>query len=257
MRARRRCARKNGIANPVTPSGTLKVGDLQVLVTSNVMAGGNPVQELGQLPVKLGEHPVLLRDVATVEDSADLTSGYALVNGRRSVYMLITKRADASTVTVVSEMKAALPRMRESVPDDVDITFEFDQSPIVTEAMWGVGTEGLIGALLTGLMVLLFLRDWRSVIVVVLNIPLALAAAWFALWASGQTLNLMTLGGLALAVGILVDEATVEVENIHTQLLRYDSVARAVGHFSTPWAAGMKAMQRSQPSRNRPRYGVG
>ncbi|MFM8271557.1 MAG: efflux RND transporter permease subunit, partial [Gemmata sp.] len=214
--------------NPVTPSGTLKVGDQQVLVTSNVMAGGNPVQELGQLPVKLGEHPVLLRDVATVEDSADLTSGYALVNGRRSVYMLITKRADASTVTVVSEMKAALPRMRESVPDDVDITFEFDQSPIVTEAMWGVGTEGLIGALLTGLMVLLFLRDWRSVIVVVLNIPLALAAAWFALWASGQTLNLMTLGGLALAVGILVDEATVEVENIHTQLLRYDSVARAV-----------------------------
>lgn len=214
--------------NPVTPSGTLKVGDRQVLVTSNVMVGGNPVQELGQIPVKLGPHPVLLRDVATIEDSADLTAGYALVNGRRSVYILITKKADASTVTVVNDLKAALPRMRTAVPDDVEIDFAFDQSPIVKEAMWGVGIEGLIGALLTGLMVLLFLRDWRSVIVVVLNIPLALAAAGFALWASGQSLNLMTLGGLALAVGILVDEATVEVENIHTQLLRYDNVARAV-----------------------------
>lgn len=214
--------------NPVTPSGTLKSGDRQVLVTSNVMAGANPVLELGAIPVKLGPHPVLLRDVATLEDSADLTSGYALVNGRRSVYMLITKRADASTVAVVDELKAALPRMRESVPEDVGIEFAFDQSPIVVESMWGVGTEGLIGAVLTGLMVLLFLRDWRSVVVVVLNIPIALCAAGFALWASGQSLNLMTLGGLALAVGILVDEATVEVENIHTQLLRYDNVARAV-----------------------------
>ena len=214
--------------NPVTPSGTLKVGDRQYLVTSNVMVGGKPAQELAQIPVKLGPHPVLLGDVATIEDSADLTAGYALVNGRRSVYMMMTKRADASTVTVVNELKAALPRMREAVPEDVSIEFAFDQSPLVTEAMWGVGTEGLIGALLTGLMVLLFLRDWRSVVVVVLNIPLALAAAAFALWASGQTLNLMTLGGLALAVGILVDEATVEVENIHTQLSKYDSVARAV-----------------------------
>ncbi|MGL4551348.1 MAG: efflux RND transporter permease subunit [Gemmataceae bacterium] len=214
--------------NPVTPSGTLKVGDRQFLVTSNVMAGGKPTQELAQVPLKLGPHPVLLGDVATLEDSADLTSGYALVNGKRSVYMLITKRADASTVAVVNDLKAALPRMSETLPDDMRIDFAFDQSPIVTEAMWGVGTEGLIGALLTGLMVLLFLRDWRSVVVVVLNIPLALAAATFALWASGQTLNLMTLGGLALAVGILVDEATVEVENIHTQLTRFDNVARAV-----------------------------
>jgi multidrug efflux pump subunit AcrB len=214
--------------NPVTPSGTLKVGDQQWLVTSNVMAGANPAKELGQVPVKPGEHPVLLSDVATIEDSADLTAGYALVNGRRSVYMLMTKRADASTISVVNELKAALPRMQQAVPEDVKIEFAFDQSPIVTEAMWGVGTEGLLGAILTGLMVLLFLRDWRSVIVVVLNIPLALAAAVFALWASGQTLNLMTLGGLALAVGILVDEATVEVENIHTQMLRFDNVARAV-----------------------------
>lgn len=214
--------------NPTTPSGILKEGDRQYLVTSNVMAGANPVQELGTVPVKLGEHPVLLRDVATIEDAADLTAGYALVNGRRSVYMLLTKRADASTLEVVNNLKEALPRMREAAPEDIGIEFTFDQSPIVKEAMWGVAIEGLIGAVLTGVMVLVFLRDWRSVIVVVLNIPIALAAAVFALWASGQTLNLMTLGGLALAVGILVDEATVEVENIHTQLLKFDNVARAV-----------------------------
>lgn len=214
--------------NPVVPTGNLRIGDRTYLVNSNIMVGPNPVQELGQIPVKLGEHPVLLRDVATVTDGADITAGYALVNGKRSVYMLVTKKADASTTAVVSELKKALPRMRESVPEDVTIDFAFDQSPIVTEAVWGVGTEGLIGALLTGLMVLVFLRDWRSVIVVVLNIPIALCAAVFALWVAGQTINLMTLGGLALAVGILVDEATVEVENIHTQLDKYDSVARAV-----------------------------
>ena len=214
--------------NPVSPSGNMRIGDRNFLVNSNVMAGPNPANELGQIPVKMGEAPVLLRDVATIEDSADLTAGYALVNGKRSVYMLVTKKADASTISVVNGMRAALPKLRENLPDDVSLEFAFDQSPIVTEAMWGVGTEGVIGALLTGLMVLVFLRDWRSVIVVVLNIPLALAAAVFALWVCGQTINLMTLGGLALAVGILVDEATVEVENIHTQLLRYEQVARAV-----------------------------
>src|SRR5204863_568227 len=128
----------------------------------------------------------------------------------------------------VREVKNALPRMQQSVPADVHIRFDFDQSPTVTRAMWGVAAEGMIGAALTGLMVLLFLRDWRSVIVVVLNIPLALLGSVIALWLTGQTMNLMTLGGLALAVGILVDEATVEVENIHTQLDRVGSIARAV-----------------------------
>src|SRR5207302_7945314 len=104
----------------------------------------------------------------------------------------------------------------------------FDQSPYVTRAIASVASEGGIGAMLTGLMVLLFLRDWRSVIVVVLNIPFALLAAVVALWASGQTVNLMTLGGLALAVGILVDEATVAVENIHVQMEKPGSIALAV-----------------------------
>src|SRR5215813_14831830 len=159
---------------------------------------------------------------------ADVPTGYGLVNGKRSVYILVTKRADASTLSVVNEVKANLPRMQAAIPEDIKVSFEFDQSPYVTRAMWGVGMEALLGAFLTGLMVFLFLRDWRSVIVVVLNIPLALLGAVIALWLTGQTVNLMTLAGLALAVGILVDESTVEVENIHTQMERTDSVARAV-----------------------------
>ena len=213
--------------NAVAPSGNVRLDDRTWLVNSNVMVGANPVAELGQIPVRLGANPLLLRDVATITDGSDITAGYALVNGRRSVYMLVMKRSDASTISVVNELHKALPKMRDAAPE-VDIQFAFDQSPIVTQAMTGVAAEGLTGAVLTGLMVLLFLRDWRSVIVVVLNIPIALLASVFGLWVCGQTVNLMTLGGLALAVGILVDEATVEVENIHTQMERTDSVARAV-----------------------------
>jgi multidrug efflux pump subunit AcrB len=171
---------------------------------------------------------VYLRDVGRVDDATDVATGYGLVNGRRSVYILVTKRADASTLAVVDEVKANLPRMKAVLPSDIDVRFEFDQSPYITRALWGLGLEGLLGAGLTGLMVFLFLRDWRSVIVVVLNIPFALLGAVVALWLTGQTINLMTLGGLALAVGILVDEATVEVENIHTQFEHTPSIARAV-----------------------------
>ncbi len=200
--------------NSVTPSGNVRIGDRTWIVTTNSTVGANPRQELGQIPVKMGDHPIFLRDVATIEDSTDITAGYVLVDGKRSIYMLVTKRAEASTLQVVRDLKAAIPKMQEMAPD---LTIEFAFDP-----------EGLIGALLTGLTVLLFLRDWRSVIVVVLNIPLALLAAVVGLWLSGQTINLMTLGGLALAVGILVDEATVEVENIHSQMERSESVARAV-----------------------------
>jgi multidrug efflux pump subunit AcrB len=128
----------------------------------------------------------------------------------------------------VNQIKSHLPEMQKSLPEDINLSFQFDQSPYVTHAMLGVLGEGLLGAVLTGLMVLLFLRDWRSVVVVVLNIPFALLGSLVALWLTGQTLNLMTLGGLALAVGILVDESTVEVENIHTQMQRAQSVAQAV-----------------------------
>src|SRR5207248_2332831 len=107
---------------------------------------------------------------------------YALVNSRRAIYMVVTKRADASTLSVVKSVKAALPKMQDTLPDDIHVRFEFDQSPYVTRSMWGLAAEGALGAVLTGLMVLIFLRDWRSALIVVLNIPLALAAAVVALW---------------------------------------------------------------------------
>jgi multidrug efflux pump subunit AcrB len=211
--------------NAISPSGNLYLEDSMPIVPVNAMVV-DP-QELRNIPIRPGAS-VYLRDLGTVEDAADIRTSFALVNGRRAVYMMVSKRAEASTLAVVNSVKAELPRMQDALPPDIELRFEFDQSPYVTRAMEGVAAEGAIGAVLTGLMVLLFLRDWRAVIVVVLNIPFALLAALVALWMSGQTLNLMTLGGLALAVGILVDEATVEVENIHAQMERTSSVALAV-----------------------------
>jgi multidrug efflux pump subunit AcrB len=211
--------------NTISPSGNARIGDQMPIVPVNAMVR-NP-EELGNIPVRPGGN-VYLHDLATIEDGTDIPTGYALSDGRRAVYILVTKRADASTLAVVAEVKNNLAKMKAVLPEDIDVRFEFDQSPYVTRAIRGVGIEGVLGALFTGLMVLLFLRDWRSVIVVVLNIPLALLASVIALWITGQTINLMTLGGLALAVGILVDEATVEVENIHTQFEHTPSIARAV-----------------------------
>jgi len=142
------------------------------------------------------------------------------VNGRRTVYIPVTKRADASTLAVVNLVKNNLPKFQSVLPDDVKVSYEFDQSPYVTRAINGLTLEGALGAVLSGLMVLLFLRDWRSALIVVINIPLSLLAAVFGLWLTGQTINLMTLGGLALAVGILVDMSTVAIENIHTHMAR-------------------------------------
>jgi multidrug efflux pump subunit AcrB len=213
--------------NTISPSGNLHLGDSYPIVPINSMV--KQIDELGNVPINATSNPaVYLRDVGSVEDSMDIPSGYALVNGRRAIYMVVTKRADASTLSVVNEVKGALPRMQKELPDDIRVSFEFDQSPVVTRSIKGLATEAALGAILTGLMVLLFLRDWRSAIVVVLNIPLALACAVIAIWLTGHTINLMTLGGLALAVGILVDEATVEIENIHTQMDGAKSIARAV-----------------------------
>src|SRR5439155_9664985 len=138
-----------------------------------------------------------------------------LVNGRRTVYVPVTKRADASTLSVVSLVKENIPRFQSVVPPDVKVSYEFDQSPYVTRAIGGLTLEGGLGALLTGVMILLFLRDWRSALIVAINIPLSLMAAVLALRICKGTINIMTLGGLALAVGLLVDEATVCIENIH------------------------------------------
>src|SRR5437870_2825255 len=214
--------------NEITPSGNVTIKGKSPIVPVNSVVGSQ-IKDLEKIPIRLGTDPtVYVGDIGYVVDSTDVPTGYGLVNGKRSVYILITKRADASTLSVINAVKAKLPDMQAAVGEETKIRLVFDQSPYVTRAMSGVGIEALLGAILTGVMVLLFLRDWRSVIVVVLNIPFALLGATVALSLTGQTINLMTLGGLALAVGILVDEATVEVENIHTQFEHTPNIARAV-----------------------------
>ncbi len=215
--------------NTISPSGNIVVGDKFPIVPVNSVVKN--VSELSSIPIRMGEKPVYIRDVATVTDTADAPVGFALANGRRAVYILATKRADASTLSAIHNIKSAIPKMIEALGADgegIDVSFEFDQSTYVTRAVMAVVTEGLLGAALVGLMILLFLRDWRSAFIIVLNIPLALMAAVAALWLTGQTINLMTLGGLALAVGILVDEATVEIENIHSQFEQGKPIAVAV-----------------------------
>jgi RND family efflux transporter MFP subunit len=225
--------------NVISPSGVLRVGDEMPIVSANALV--REVDELLDIPLRReGGTVVFLRDVATVADASDVPTGYALVNGRRAVYILVTKRADASTLSVVENVKRALPDMRAVLPEDIQVGFEFDQSPTVTHAIGGLVTEAVAGAGLIGLVVLLFLRDWRSSLVVVITIPLALAGAIVGLWVTGQSLNLMTLGGLALAVGIVVDEATVEIENIFTQLARL-----AGGHGPEHGADGVTAQTRA------------
>ncbi len=223
--------------NLITPSGLVLTGRTQRI--ANLNSTVLDIHELEKIPLKLGAGAtVLLGDVATIEDDMDIPTGWALVNGRRTVFLSITKLAEASTVEVVQLVKAALPKMRAVVPEDIEVTFNFDQSIYVTEAVSGLLFESAIGAALTGLMVLLFLRDIKSAIIVVATIPIALAAAVVGLSCTGQTINIMTLGGLSLAVGVLVDEATVAIENIHTHLDRgaplFAGIAEACIEVITP-----------------------
>src|SRR5499427_50562 len=216
--------------NAILPAGNVRTGDLNRLAPMNGVV--RDIRELADLPIRAGSGPnVYVRDVGVVENGSDILSGYGLVNGRRTVYIPVTKRADASTLDVVNRVKAELPRFQSLVPEDIKVSFEFDQSTIVKNSIRGLVFEGALGALLTGLMVLLFLRDARSALIVVTTIPFAILAGVVGLWGAGQTINIMTLGGLALAVGVLVDEATVAVENIHTHLSHGSPVRRAV------WAA--------------------
>ncbi len=203
--------------NTIVPAGNVRTGDLLRLAPINSVVTN--IRDLQNLPIRTGAGPtVFLRDVGTIEDSSDIITGYAEVNGRRTVYIPVTKRADASTLSVVNEVKVSLSQFQSVVPPDIKIDYEFDQSSYVRNSLLSVVKEGLLGAVLTGVMVLIFLRDWRSALIVVATIPFALLAAVVALWGAGQTVNIMTLGGLALAVGILVDESTVVMENIHSHL---------------------------------------
>ncbi|QDV34715.1 efflux RND transporter permease subunit [Tautonia plasticadhaerens] len=211
--------------NRVVPSGNVYIKDSMPIVANNATV--DDIQRLGTIPLKLEDY-VFLRDVATFEDDTDITYGYALVNGKKSVYLPIIKKDTASTLNVVADIHKSMHLFQDVVPEDVKVSFEFDESPTVLAAVESVATEGLIGATLTGLMILIFLGDPRSVIVVVSNIPLALLGSLLGLWMTGNTINIMSLGGMALAIGILVDEATVTIENVHVQMKHTSNIATAV-----------------------------
>src|SRR5215212_6014345 len=213
--------------NSILPAGNIRVGDKTVITSSNSVVDN--FKELENVAVNnVDGTPVFVRDVATVGNGADVTTGYALIDGKRSVYIPVTKRGDASTWDVVQSVKKALPDMQAAIPDDIKVSYEFDQSRYVINSLRSLLFEGLLGALLTGLMVFLFLRDIRSALIVVINIPLALLTSVVCLYLAGQTINIMTLGGLALSIGILVDEATVTIENIHHHLEMGSSKAKAI-----------------------------
>src|SRR5947207_2517510 len=162
--------------NLTLPAGNARIGDFTTIAATNAMV--EKPADLGSIPLRTGAGPtVLLRDVARIEDGADIVYNIALVNGHRTVYMPLTKRADASTLEVVNNIKAALPKMRAQVPEDVKVDLEFDQSIYVKNAMRGLATEGILGAVLTSLMVLLFLGNWRSALIVILTIPFSVLAA--------------------------------------------------------------------------------
>ncbi|PSL43466.1 multidrug efflux pump subunit AcrB [Chitinophaga niastensis] len=213
--------------NVMTPSGNIRINNTMYVTTLNSLE--KQVADFGDIPIVTnGNSTVFIRDVARVADGADVTVDYALVNGKRSVYIPIVKTADASTWDVVTALKAKIPEMQSLLPDDVKVSYEFDQSVFVINAVKSLITEGALGALLTGLMVLLFLRDLRSCLVVVVTIPIAILCAVMGLKLAGQTINIMTLSGLALAIGILVDQATVTIENIHQHLEMGKSKRQAI-----------------------------
>lgn len=200
--------------NQTAPSGSMKIGDYNYLTPTNSQV--KAIKDFEKIPLFKGAvQNLYLGDVATVEDGADITVGYAQVNGKRSVYLNIAKSSDASTWEVVQNLKKSLPRFQAQLPADVKLSYEFDQSTYVINAVKSLISEGVIGAILTGLMVLIFLKDVRGASIVILTIPTSIISGILFLQLFGQTINIMTLSGLALAIGILVDESTVTIENIH------------------------------------------
>lgn len=202
------------VNNQTAPPGNVRIGDKNYLTPTNYTIKN--VKDFENIPLfKGGVQNLYLRDVAVVKDGADATAGYALINGKRSVYLSIAKSGDASTWDVVSNLKKNLPQIQNTLPEDVKLSYEFDQSVYVINAVKSLISEGAIGAILTGLMVLLFLGDRRAALIVILTIPTSIIAGVLFLKLFDQTINIMSLSGLALAIGILVDESTVTIENIH------------------------------------------
>ena len=206
----------NGISaeNIITPAGATRMGTREVPVLTN--SSPLAIDELRSMPLKVvNGAPVLLGDVARVYDGFADQTNIVRINGQRATYLAILKKADASTLAVVDAAKAVLPSIQAAAPKGMELRFDFDQSHFVRAAIQDVAKEALVSSLLVSLMILLFLGSWRSMLIVCTSIPMAVLVGLVGLKLSGQTLNIMTLGGLSLAIGMLVDDATVEVENIH------------------------------------------
>ena len=200
--------------NVIIPAGTAKIGDREYSVELN----GSPLRvgDFNQLPLKVVEGtPVLLGNVAPVTDTHQVQTNVVRVNGKRATFLLVVKHAAASTLAVVDRVKALIPDILATAPKGLQLALDFDQSKFVRAALRDVVQEAATAAVLVALMVLVFLGSPRSMLIVIISIPLSILTAFIALELSGQTINTMTLGGLALAVGMLVDDATVEIENIH------------------------------------------
>ncbi len=207
-----------GNQNIILPSGTAKIGQFEYAVELN--SSPLTIAELNDLPIKLGANntPIYLHDVATVSDGFSPQTNVVRLNGQRGVLITILKNGDASTLSIVKAVKNALPEIRNTLPPSIKVEPISDQSIFVQAAITGVVREAVIAACLTGIMILIFLGSWRSTVIIAISIPLSILVSICVLSAIHQTINIMTLGGLALAVGILVDDATVEIENVNRNL---------------------------------------
>src|SRR6202011_5433600 len=211
----------------ILPSGTAKIGkrEYDVLFNSNT----DTIHALNNLPIKeVNGATIYIRDVANVRDGYTPQVNMVLANGVKGALLPVLKNGSASTLDVVSRVKAALPGIAATLPKELEIKPLFDQSVFVSTALADVGQEAIIAASLTAAMILLFLGSWRSTVVVATSIPLSICCSILALHALGQTLNLMTLGGMALAVGILVDDATVTIENVHRHASMRKGLVQAI-----------------------------
>ncbi len=203
--------------NIILPSGTQKMGTKEYQVALNASPG--VVTELNDVPIKMvNGQMVFIKDVANVREGAGVQTNIVRINSRRAAYIEVLKSGSASTISVVNRIRKLLPMAQAAIPADIKLDVIQDQSQYVRDAISGVIREGTTAALLTALMILLFLGSWRSTIIVAISIPLSILTSAICLWALGQTINIQTLGGLALAVGILVDDATVEIENVHRNM---------------------------------------
>ncbi|MCA8157280.1 efflux RND transporter permease subunit, partial [Burkholderia contaminans] len=223
--------------NLVLPTGTAKMGQTEYRIDTN--ASADTVADISSLPVQtINGATTYLREVASVRDGFAPQTNVVRQNGQRGVLISILKSGDASTLKVVADLKALLPKVIPTLPEGLTITPLFDQSVFVNAAVQGVIHEALIAAVLTAMMILLFLGNWRSTLIIAISIPLSIFTSLIALSALGETINIMTLGGLALAVGILVDDATVTIENIerhlHLGTNLHDAILEGAGEIAVP-----------------------